>query len=307
MKRILITLAVLAIAATSFAQQRNYQPVPFPAENSFWCERYDSVWNEQYVRVRHAFLLNGEDTLILGRQFKKLFFSPSGDTLNYSYLGGVFEDSLRRVWFYGTGVPHNDFYPLSGTEKYILLYDFSVEVGDELSVGSGYLQNFDNLTVERVDTVGIGGVLRKRISFENMDFEWIEGIGSTRGLLYFGQEQPLCICPNNDLLCFIQNDSLIYHWSNWDCFPTNTIKTPGTSAIITVYPNPAKDRITLAFGEARFSTLRLVNTAGATVLEATLTGDESQHTLLLTGLPAGIYSCILSGKDGTATEKIVVE
>ncbi|MBR4199299.1 MAG: T9SS type A sorting domain-containing protein [Bacteroidales bacterium] len=76
---------------------------------------------------------------------------------------------------------------------------------------------------------------------------------------------------------------------------------------ITTYPNPTKDRVTLEFGEARFNTLRLVNTAGATVLETTLTGQEPQHTLQLKGLPSGIYSCILSGKDGTATEKIVVE
>ena len=105
-------------------------------------------------------------------------------------------------------------------------------------------------------------------------------------------------------------DTFIWYLEDYeDCFFRFNISITYPESIpnITAYPNPTKDRVTLEFGEARFSTLRLVNTAGATVLETTLTGHEPQHTLQLKGLPAGIYSCILSGKDGTATEKIVVE
>lgn len=301
---LLIAMAVFGVAA-AYAQQQ-YQPVPFPTGRAYWCERYDSVGVVNgylgYIPLRYAFFTNGEDTLIDGISYKKLFYSPDGDTSNSFYYGGIFEDSLRRVHYCGHDSPHQpDF--ISSTSGYMsgIIYDFSIKVGDTLLMD-------DLLIVTRIDTIDLGGVLRKRFHFEYMDFTWIEGIGSTYGLLFYNGMKPLCeYCSWNKLLCVIQNDSLIYHWGTDNCFTTNTITSPESTPSITAYPNPTKDRITLEFGEARFSTLRLVNAAGATVLETALTGHEPQHTLQLKDLPAGIYSCILSGKDGTATQKIVVE
>ena len=308
MKRVLLTLAVLAIAATTFAQQ-TYHPVPFPSGRTFWCEQYDSIGVRNgmldYFHVRNTFFLNGEDTLLYGIRHKKLFFSYNGDTANAFYYGGIFEDSLRRVWYNGKKPPHIEDFFQTSDEYSCLLFDFSLDVGDTIDYR---MSNTDAEVVSRIDTIEMGGVLRKKIHFSDMDFTWIEGIGSTFGLLYYNGATTTCdMCPSNKVRCVIQNDSLIYHWGTGNCFPTNSIEAPENILNITAYPNPTKDRVTLEFGEARFSTLRLVNTAGATVLETTLTGQEPQHTLQLKGLPAGIYSCILSGKDGTATEKIVVE
>ena len=105
MRRFLLTLAVLAIAATSFAQQQTYHPVPFPSGRTFWCEQYDSIGVRNgmldYFHVRNTFFLNGEDTIISGIRLKKLFFSYNGDTTNACYYGGIYEDSLRRVWYNG--------------------------------------------------------------------------------------------------------------------------------------------------------------------------------------------------------------
>ena len=183
-----------------------------------------------------------------------------------------------------------------------VLYDFSLEVGDTAPHYS-FTQQFP--IVQSIDTINIGGVLRKVINFSHsndidvwfsngtnymQELSWIEGIGSTQGFLFPFVESSEYGSFANVLVCYSSNDSIIYHNSHFtDCMPTNTITSPESTPSITAYPNPAKDRVTLEFGEARFSTLRLVNAAGATVL------------------PSGIYSCILSGKDGTATEKIIVE
>ena len=108
------------------------------------------------------------------------------------------------------------------------------------------------------------------------------------------------------VLCNFHNDSSNFNFGPFDCFPMSSLITPEALLRITTYPNPTKDRITLEFGEAQFEKLQVINTAGVVVREARL-GGQTQYSLPLKGLPSGIYSCILSGKDGTATEKIVVE
>ena len=146
---------------------------------------------------------------------------------------------------------------------------------------------------------------------------FIEGVGSTHFLFYpigyngweeWDWEFRLLSCCYKNGLSVFRDLYYFYLEENDDCVMRRiSITSPEATPSITAYPNPTKDRVTLEFGEARFSTLRLVNTAGATVLETALTGHEPQLTLQLKDLPAGIYSCILSGKDGTATQKIVVE
>ena len=212
-----------------------------------------------------------------------------------------------------------------------LLVDMSLNVGDTFSLPLYNYRGYycDDTLVYIVDSIkNING--KKHIFMSYIDYRhdiypaniFIEGVGSAQFLFfpiasrysflaYSGQEERILLCNFKDGNIEYNND---YYFTGStpnlsDCFPpVSGITQVGSSHIkITAYPNPTKDRVTLEFGEARFSTLRLVNAAGATVLETTLTGHEPQLTLPLKGLPAGIYSCILSGKDGTATQKIVVE
>ena len=305
MKKVfLFLLMAVATLSAAYAQQE-YHPVPFPTGKAYWCERFDSVGVVNgylgYIPLRYAFFTNGEDTLIDGISYKKLFYSPDGDTSNSFYYGGIFEDSLRRVHYCGHDSPHQpDF--ISSTSGYMsgIIYDFSIKVGDTLLMD-------DLLIVTRIDTIDLGGVLRKRFHFEYMDFTWIEGIGSTNGLLFYNGMKPLCeYCSWNKLLCVIQNDSLIYHWGTGNCFTTNTITSPEVAPSITAYPNPAKDRITFDFSGAQFETLQVINTAGVVVREARL-GGQTQYSLPLKGLPAGVYLYRLQNGETATQGKFIVE
>ena len=206
-----------------------------------------------------------------------------------------------------------------------LLVDMSLDLGDTFWSPLFYRNQFVDSLSYIVDSIlYING--KKHIFLSNKnenDFLlksnlFIEGVGCSQlpfypigysGLSDWWEELGvLSCCYRNGVSEY--RDTFIWYLEDYeDCFFRFNISITYPESIprITAYPNPTKDRVTLEFGEARFSTLRLVNTAGATVLETTLTGHEPQHTLPLKGLPSGIYSCILSGKDGTATEKIVVE
>lgn len=314
---ILLTLTVAGFVTTMQAQT-SYQPVPFDLNNSVWYEYYVDI--DAYA-IKGAkgnyyhfaqFILDSNDFYLDGIKYHEIIYISNG--LSEHTGLGIREDTASRRIYVGRGS--------GNTFEETLLYDFSVNVGDTVKRGLYYNYSIENIyVVDSIDTVTLGGVPRKRIHFHDNDHcvftrndvfdigeSWIEGIGSTLGLFHPSLIWAETEVEENVLVCYSNGDSVIYHNSHFtDCMPTASLITPNAPPRITAYPNPAKDRITFDFGEARFSTLRLVNTAGATVLETTLTGQEPQHTLQLKGLPKGIYTCILSGKHGTATEKIVVE
>jgi len=325
MRRFLLTLAVLAIANNTNAQSGyqsflNGDTVQWNIENDF------EGGGEYYVfYTTDIFYIDSVPC-------KKLnclsVYNRNGDYFYQEYHNNtrqyLCEDTITgRLWMYFCNNSDTTHF----TKK--LLVDMSLNVGETFSLPlynyRGYYR--DDTLVYIVDTIKIiNGKKHIFMSYINARHEianiFIEGVGSVQYLFfpiashypylaYYGQEERFLLCHFKDGNIDYNNN---YYFSGGtpnlsDCFPpVSGITQVGSSYIkITAYPNPAKDRVTLEFGEARFSTLRLVNTAGATVLETTLTGHEPQHTLQLKGLPAGIYSCILSGKDGTATEKIVVE
>ena len=321
MKRFLLTLAVLAITATSFAQQ-TYQPVPMLSKENHWREAYAELfpygYNIDTGDVYYSDVYLSGDSITLDSTTYKILvykYSRTGD----SSTVGIREDSLGRVFMWR--------YQQSDRK----LYDFTLQKGDTTWKENRGEGSYVAELVHAVDTLQIAGKLRKKITFalltvhryrsndrwdtlvdytpysdDSPEKIWIEGIGSCGGLVY-PYVMDTGYLDELRVLCNFHDDSSSFNFGPFDCFPTSSLITTDAPPRITAYPNPAKERVTLEFGEARFSTLRLVNTAGATVLETTLTGKEPQHTLQLKGLPSGIYSCILSGKDGTATEKIVVE
>lgn len=313
---LLMAMAVFGLAAT-FAQQ-HYQPVPFQLDNAIWYEYYVDAEAYEIKQGKgdwyhyEQFYFDSCDIYIDRIKYREIIIMENGVP---THTGLVFrEDSTARKVYVGRGTGTNF--------RESLFYDFSVQIGDTIT--RSFDCNYDiekKYIVDSIDTVSIGGVLRKRLhihddghlivtrySLFNINETWIEGIGSSLGLFHPSLVWAPTIVEENMLVCYSSNGSVIYHDTNFtDCMSTSSIASPEAPHRIATYPNPAKERVTLEFGEARFHTLRLVNAAGAIVLQLPLTGHEPQLTLQLKGMPKGIYSCILSGKDGTATEKIVVE
>lgn len=303
---LLMAMAVFVLAA-AYAQQQ-YHPVPFQMDNVVWyeyyvdLEAYETKHNKgnwyHYIQLS----LDTSNTIQGSYKYKRVNIKWDSCSVFLPTSIYVREDTVNRRIFYKS--------TYSSAEH--LIYDFSLNVGDTALTQS-------LLIVQSIDTVNIGGVLRKKINFSHnedidvgfrnganyqQELSWIEGIGSTQGLIY-----PICIREYgaNVLVCYSSNDSVIYHNSHFtDCFPSNTIATPETIAPVTAYPNPAKDRITFDFGGAQFETLQVINTAGVVVREVRL-GGQTQYSMPINGLPSGVYVYRLQNEETATQGKIVVE
>jgi hypothetical protein len=155
MKRFLLTLAVLAITATSFAQQ-TYQPVPMLSKENHWREAYAELfpygYNIDTGDVYYSDVYLSGDSITLDSTTYKILvykYSRTGD----SSTVGIREDSLGRVFMWR--------YQQSDRK----LYDFTLQKGDTTWKENRGEGSYVAELVHAVDTLQIAGKLRKKITF----------------------------------------------------------------------------------------------------------------------------------------------
>jgi len=191
----------------------------------------------------------------------------------------------------------------------VLLYDFSLGVGDTLILNS---LSDSVRVVESIDSVLIDTQYRKRWRFvqqSNSNREWIEGIGSVKGLFF-----PLLYEFENyqHLSCY--EDSNVF-WLNpeltSDCFSVgfeNTIEKK--SAVIYIYPNPSSEIINLQIKENEFLNLELevYNVTGKLLKRIHLQPFAAEYKLDVKDLKSGMYFIkLVSDKQLIYTEKFIKE
>jgi alpha-tubulin suppressor-like RCC1 family protein len=87
------------------------------------------------------------------------------------------------------------------------------------------------------------------------------------------------------------------------CPNTNLgIEEPATLYSLKAYPNPVKDRLTIAF-EQEISTIALYNLVGQEVMFKTV--NANQTSLEMADLPAGTYLVKVNTREGTETLKVI--
>jgi hypothetical protein len=72
-----------------------------------------------------------------------------------------------------------------------------------------------------------------------------------------------------------------------------------------VYPNPAKDLLTISAAEGAYSTLTIANYVGQALIQQAVTGAYTPVSIK--NLPAGVYIITLRGNSGTLVKKFVKE
>jgi hypothetical protein len=161
---------------------------PMPAGEARWditrCWYfYPGGWHDRYFIE-----MDGTDTVLNGKVYKKLFHTTHHapgtefDSIYTHFLGGM-REAGKQVFMW------SEYLCLDTIER--MIYDFNdVGVGD--TIFTQVLTNGLTLVVPHivtsVDEVYVDGSLRRRINLRDENFyfneSWIEGIGSSMGLVY---------------------------------------------------------------------------------------------------------------------------
>jgi hypothetical protein len=223
------------------------------------------------------------DTLIGGRQYTPML-SISPDNGDTSYLAAVRSTGVRS------------FFVRPGETQEYLLYDFSLQAGDEIMLEFVEFSGSTMLKVGSVVTVGSGANARTVINFvptNGLQETWISGVGSLAGPLYRGLLNP---SEYSELQCFRLADTLAYSSVDdaqcafsFDCpviVSTTMVEPPGQVQVFPTLPSDGR--------------VWVVNT-GNQVLSATLVSALGQplrswaglspgrHELQLPDLSSGLY------------------
>lgn len=271
-RRAYIVLLVIHLFFINGLSQE-YRYVPFPDSNAIWSEiHYPPVFSGDLPTCQSYVLFN-EDTVINAQTYHKLF--QLNDTVidrkNAIYMGGIREDSTKKIYYLGKHPYPSDF----PEDEELLLYNFSVNIGDTIrNVMFMLIEHY--IVVTEIDTIFFkDNSIRKIINFDYPYVKWMEGIGNNLGLLFFSGS-----IPNdgrwNDLICFFHNDTLIYHYDKYDgCFCTIADiheQRKEKNCNVYFYPNPLIQKSVLHWGTTIFDNLEILNINGISFLHSNVEG-----------------------------------
>lgn len=286
-----------------------YEYVPFQDSGVVWSEKYtfpeNMSGNIEYSFERFA--LNGEDTLINSILYKKLYlFYDTIFNINTAiYVGGIREEN-KRVFYLGDTI--HRLKPLSDNFHFeeIQIYDFNISLGDIIETGMGmdsFPCNYAGpIVVESIDTVLIGGVLRKKFIFQGINMSWIEGIGNTSGLLFVTTSFLPSFSPQNTLICYKENGDILYFNSTFpDCIPLINLEPESNKEKAkNIFPNPATDHLYLNCEEN--AEVEILNLQGQVIATCKIPANGSVD---VSALKSGVYLMRIKTDNGLVTSKFV--
>jgi hypothetical protein len=311
MKNFLPLIFALLVIQTS-AQTSVYHP--FPDSNAVWtiglggcCWAYCTPPpnpNPIVSESNFSYILTG-DTIISTIAYHKIW--KSGTTHTHCSMGDEV-DTWEIINQYA-GAYRNDagvkkvYFVEPGNTMESLLYDFDLEIGDTLKGIMSPVIGYSIVT--SLDSILVGGNYRSRINYYDLysGGSWIEGIGSTTGLL----ENLTGPDFFSDLVCYKYNITDLYPDTISTCDILTQIKKIRIQSTFSITPNPFHTYATLQAGnEFINSELIIYNLFGQQVKEQTI--EKNSVRIERNGLSEGIYFYrAMNAKGKTTTGKFIIE
>lgn len=239
----------------------------------------------------------------LGVEKHTYYFNIQGDSvvndINYKIVrGNYFEPLLIRE-------DSTKVYVLDDLYPERVLYDFSLKVGDTIVQKTMFGNDYD-WVVQEIDSIEIESVYRKQIHLDHINYNlpdtWIEGIGSTYGLVTPGN---FVIDAGTALLCVKRDFQNIYSNPAYDtCYIYASVeKTSTDKSLITIYPNPAKEILHLK-SDLELESYRILDISGKLIKTGMLTQD---YKIELSEIRAGFYIIVVNYHDDKYVAKVLIE
>lgn len=260
----------------------------------------NTSWNILLPNLSNDSLALGNDTILNGTEYKKL---QSKKYANFY----IREDTIiQKVW-----IKYAD-------SAEVLVYDFALQVGDSITMTGFWGTSLINQTKFKIDSITVDsfeGVARRVWHLNPFSFTWIEGVGSTYGLLatfspglWFTTNPPCSYPINYYLLCAHQGAKLnflnkcikscYFPGVGIDKIPENE-KPP-----FSCYPNPVHSQLSIGLDRADGQNYNyaLFDVFGKEICQGM--GNED-FTIDLSFLPPATYILIISGNSSNAKFKII--
>ena len=226
------------------------------------------------------------------------------------------------------------------SDKEWLGYNFNIENVGQIVNGFSLIFTTDpeypipgiyvyQLEVDEIDSICVNGEYRRRYYFgqgnagniNHLPEYWIEGIGSTQGLMVQGFGAPGW---QQSLYCFHSKDGSVYYDSaavlscvapnsvtcedGFDCSTVTGIIPTDEASSVHVYPNPVKDQLIV---ECKLQSAKLelafFNMMGQKITTKLIHHPDEVSIVSLTDLPSGFYYLTIQAGDFFTGKKIIKE
>lgn len=286
MKKCIKTVALLivfySIISNSFAQDTIQQWNVGVYDESFSSDHPSPTWYTYLIKSMG-------DTLINYFEYNKLYRSYDSLFVDYSYYGGIREDSGRVILNMG-----------DNSEDDILLYDYSLNAGDTTTIyRKSYSQFYPYLvTVDSIKERQLNENKLKEcyvtysVHTMNMQDVWLEGVGSVNhGLLNESCFGGTGCYLSTYLLCYKENDIILVQDTSFNnCFKETIISgiKDESSIPFRIYPSlvTSNNEITVE-SESLINQIKIFNSQGLLVYSENV--NTYHHKVNIDNLSNGFY------------------
>jgi|GEM_PF-2404119 len=238
---------------------------------------YSNQWsfhNSTLAGTYHTRWKVDGDTAIGQFTYHKVYFSYYEDGRTWNY-GGLYREAGEKGYRYQYNAPDK------------LIYDYTMEVGDSLNVGTGTYSYF--IHVQSVGSRVVDGTLRKEITFDE-GAVWVKGIGGNYSLLS-PNEACFTACVYTNLKCVQKGNNVIYSsgeagacdFKQWAWM---TGQTETKNEALKIFPNPAQESLFIA-NALETDQYEVTDISGKVILQG------YGNTVALTSLRPGVYFLVV--------------
>ena len=246
------------------------------------------------------------DTIVNEIKYKKLFYTADSLSEIWILNSLIREDTIKRKVYY----LDTDLGACTQCGER-LLYDFDLKINDKFYYTEGQ-DTIMKYSVFNVDSVLIDKVRHKRISL-SYGLTWIEGIGDTAGLVSIIVDRLVCMRIDLKLLCFYNNDKLIYHqqipyYDNcfyWIKKYSSVLNSNTQFDNYKLFPNPAHSILNVSSDNLDNYTIELINMQGDLILKKENLNNDSQ--IDIENVNNGFYFVKIYNKNNSFTYKMIIK